>query len=92
MHAIDLPYLFGSFESFAYTPDAQALAISAAMRTAWSSLAGDPISTPPISADGTTLWPAYNDVTASYAEFGDTIAGRTGHRGSRCAGVRAIFL
>jgi len=92
VHAIDIPYLFGTFDIYGYAPDAQALAISEAMRTAWSSLAGDPISTPPISADGTTLWPAYDDTTASYAEFGDTIAGRTGHRGSRCAGVRAVLL
>ena len=92
VHAIDSPYLFGTFNVFGYTPDPQALAISEAMRTAWSSMAGDPTSTPAISADGTTLWPAYNDVTASYAEFGDTIAGRSGHRGSRCAGVRAVLL
>ncbi len=91
-HAIDSPYLFGTFDVYGYTPDAQALAISAAMRTAWSSLAADPMSTPPISADGTTLWPAYDDATASYAEFGDTIVGRTGHRGSRCAGIRALVL
>jgi para-nitrobenzyl esterase len=91
-HAIDSPYLFGTFGVFGYTPDAQALAISAAMRTAWSSLAGDPTTAPAISVDGTTLWPVYNDVSASYAEFGETISGRTGHRGNRCAGVRAVLL
>jgi para-nitrobenzyl esterase len=91
-HAIDSPYLFGTFDVFGYTPDAQALAISEAMRTAWRSMAADPTTAPAISADGTTLWPAYDDVTASYAEFGDTIAGRTGHRGSRCAAVRAVLL
>ena len=54
-HAADIPYLFGTFEVFGYTPDAQALAIRDAMRTAWRSLAAEPGNAPSISTDGTTL-------------------------------------
>jgi carboxylesterase type B len=87
-HAIDIPYLFGSFDVYGYTPDAQALAIRDAMRTAWRSLAADPTAAPAISTDGTTLWPAFDPATASYVEFGDTVAGTIGHRGSRCSALR----
>jgi para-nitrobenzyl esterase len=91
-HAIDLPYLFGTFDAYGYTPDAQALVISDAMRTAWRSLAADPTAVPAISTDGSTLWPAFDPATASYVEFGDTVAGSTNHRGGRCAALRdALF-
>ena len=87
-HAIDLPYLFGTFDVFGYTPDAQALVIRDAMRTAWRALAADPTAAPAISTDGSTLWPAFDPVTASYVEFGDTVAGSTDYRGGRCAALR----
>ena len=87
-HAIDIPYLFGTFDVFGYTPDAQALEIRDAMRTAWRSLASDQTVAPAISTDGTTLWPAFDPATASYVEFGDTVAGSTNHRGGRCAPLR----
>lgn len=91
VHAIDLPYLFGTFDVFGYEPDAQALAIRDAMRTAWRDLAADPTSAPAISPDGTMLWPAFAPETASYVEFGDTISASTSHRGGRCADLRAAL-
>lgn len=90
-HAIDLPYLFGTFDVFGYTPDAQALVIRDAMRTAWRSLAADPTAAPAISTDGSTLWPAFDPATASYVEFGDTVAGSANHRGGRCAALRDVL-
>jgi len=90
-HAIDLPYLFGTFDVFGYTADAQALAIRDSMRTAWRALAVDPMSAPAISTDGTTLWPAFDPVTASYVDFGDSISGSTNYRGGRCADLRAAL-
>lgn len=91
VHAIDSPYLFGTFGVFGYTPDAQALAISDAMRAAWSSLARDQTGAPAISTDGTTLWPAYDPVAAAYVDFGETIAAQIAYRGGRCALVRAAL-
>ncbi len=90
-HAIDIPYLFGTFDVYGYTPDAQALVIRDAMRVAWRSLAADPTSAPSISTDGTILWPAFDPATASYVEFGDTVSGSTNHRGGRCAALRAAL-
>ncbi len=90
-HAIDMAYLFGHFDIIDYTPDDQALAIQTAMRTAWRSLAADPTSAPPISEDGTTLWPAFDPANASYVEFGQSVSASTNHRGGRCADLRAAL-
>ena len=79
-HAIDIPYLFGSFGVYGVTPDPQALAISAAMRSAWSGLASDPTNRPPIAEDGSALWPTYDAATSAYAIFGDSVVGATDHR------------
>jgi para-nitrobenzyl esterase len=88
VHAIDIAYMFGTFDVYGYTPDTQALVIRDAMRIAWRSLAADSTTAPAISADGTTLWPAFDADTASYVEFGDTVVGSTNHRGSRCSDLR----
>jgi para-nitrobenzyl esterase len=90
-HAIDIAYLFGNFDAYGVTPDAQSLAIRDAMRAAWTGLAGDPTSAPPISTEGTVLWPVYQELDATYAEFGETITGKTGHRDYRCADLFALF-
>lgn len=90
-HAIDTAYLFGNYDVFGVTPDAQSLAIMDAMRAAWVGLATDPTGAPPISTDGTTLWPAYSSTDAAYSAFGDTIEAAMGHRGGRCAGLFALF-
>jgi len=90
-HAIDTTYLFGNFATYGITPDTQAFAISAAMRAAWAGLARDPTTAPPISSDGGIFWPIYESSSATWADFGDEIAGKTNHRGGRCADLFAIF-
>jgi len=90
-HAIDMPYLFGTFSAFGVTPDSQSLAIRDAMRAAWAGLAADPASTPPISTDDTNLWPVYDSTTSTYAEFGDAVSGQTDHREGRCAALIAVI-
>jgi para-nitrobenzyl esterase len=90
-HAIDTAYLFGNFASSGITPDTQALAISAAMRAAWTGLARDPTTAPPIAPDASVLWPVYDPSSATWAEFGEEIAGKTDHRAGRCSDLFAIF-
>jgi para-nitrobenzyl esterase len=90
-HAIDIPYLFGNFDVYGYTADAQALAIRDAMRNAWASLITDTTSAPSLSDDGTVLWPIFEPVAATYAEFGDTIGGATNHASGRCAALRNVL-
>jgi len=90
-HAIDTAYLFGNFDAFGITPDAQSLAISNAMRAAWSGLVADPMTAPPISTDATMLCPMYEEADARYAEFGDPVSGQPGHRDYRCADLFALF-
>ena len=91
VHAIDIPYLFGTFDRFDYIPDTQALAIRDSMRLAWSSMANDPTGIPKLSSTDNSEWPLYEPVTASYAEFGDVIGGQVNHRGGRCEALRAVL-
>ena len=90
-HAIDIPLLFGTFDVYGVTPDAQSTAISDAMRRGWRSLANDPMAAPVLSQDGSVVWPAFDETSLTYAEFGETIEARTSHRGGRCVQMRAVF-
>jgi len=90
-HSIDSPYLFGTFDVFGYTPDPEALLISLSMRSAWSSLAHDP-TMPPVLLEGAGItWPAYEATGATYVDFGDPLFVGPGHRGGRCAALRAVL-
>jgi len=91
-HAIDLPYLFGTFDRYGYTPDLQALAISDSMRLAWSSLATDPTTAPTIFEPAGFTWPVYDPAAATYLAFGDPMVSGPGHRDGRCAALRAVLL
>ena len=84
-HAIDVPYLFETFDVFGYTPDAQALAISAAMQGAWIGLAAAPNVAPPFLPQGASNWPVFDSDNIQIVEFGDTIASVAGHRAGRCS-------
>ncbi len=83
-HAIDVPYLFETFDVFGYTPDAQALAISAAIQGAWIGLAAAPNVAPPFLPQGAGNWPAFDGANIQIVDFGDTIASVAGHRSGRC--------
>ena len=90
-HAIDIAYIFGTFAVFGTTPDAQNLAIRDAMRAAWTGLAADPTTAPPISTDGTTLWPVFESENSTYVNFGDDVSGTTNHRDGRCAALIGVL-
>lgn len=91
VHAIDSPYLFGTYDVFAYTPDLQAVFISSAMRLAWSSLAANPTMAPPIVEGSGFTWPAFDPSLATHVAFGDPIHSGSAHRGGRCAALRAVL-
>ena len=90
-HAIDIPLMFGTFDVYGVTPDAQSLVISDAMRRAWRSVAADPTGIPVLAEDGSETWPAFDETSLSYTEFGDVITGQTSHRDGRCVQMRAVF-
>jgi carboxylesterase type B len=90
VHAIDVPYLFETFSVFGYTPDAQALAISAAMQTAWTGLASSPNVPPPFLPQDASSWPPFDSGDIEIVEFGDTIASVSGHRAGRCSQLREL--
>jgi len=90
-HSIDSPYLFGTFDVFGYVPDFDALFIRDVMRSAWSSLAHDPTMPPVVFESTGVTWPAYESTGATYVDFGNPLVTGPGHRGARCAGVRAVF-
>jgi len=92
-HSIDSAYLFGNFDVFNFTPGFIELEIRDSMRSAWSSLAHDPRMAPVIVEEMgvTQTWPVYEPATAAYAHFGVPVYSGVGHRGARCAAVRAVF-
>ena len=90
-HTIDVAHLFGSFDVWGYTPDAQALDLSAAMRNAWVGLASDPTAPPPYLPAGASAWPAYFGTNKQIVQFGDVIDIATEHRAGRCPALLTLF-
>ena len=90
-HTIDVAYLFGSFDVWGYTPDAQALDISAAMRKAWVGLVSDPAAAPPYLPAGSSSWPAYAEANQQIVQFGDIIEIANEHRAGRCPALITLL-
>lgn len=97
VHGIDVAYLFGTFDVFGYTPDADALMISEAMQQAWGSFAASPNAPPSYLPDsfGVTAWPEFvgsgNFVSyGKVTEFDDAVSFRNRHRDERCLDLRSI--
>jgi para-nitrobenzyl esterase len=90
-HTIDVAHLFGSFDVWGYTPDAQALDISTAMRSAWSGLARDSTAAPPYLPGGASSWPAYAEAARQIVQFGDVIEIVNEHRAGRCPALTALL-
>jgi len=90
-HTIDVAHLFGSFDNWGYTPDAEATAISEAMRTAWVGLVSDPSVAPSYLAAPATAWPAYFSMNQQIVEYGEAIDIATEHRGGRCPSLSALL-
>ena len=74
-----------------YTPDAQALDVSAAMRNAWVGLASNPTAPPPYLPTGASAWPAYFQDNKQIVQFGDVIDIATEHRAGRCPALLTLF-
>ena len=91
VHTIDVAHLFGTFDLWGYTPDAQAMELSTAMRYGWRILTMDPTAAPPYLANGSSSWPAFTAANKQVVEFGDTIAIANEHRGDRCQSLYALF-
>lgn len=90
-HTIDVAHLFGSFAIWGYTPDQQALDLATAMRSAWRSMAADPMMPPPYLPMGASAWPVYTEAAQQIVTFGDTITIASEHRGGRCPALLALF-
>ncbi len=81
VHAIELPYVFGSFESIAgYTPTATDLALAESIQGYWTRFArtGDP------AGAGAAVWPAYAIPGDAYLELAPTPAAGDGIRTTEC--------
>jgi para-nitrobenzyl esterase len=89
-HAIDIPYLFATYDQYGLTPDAQGLDIGTAIQGAWASLAADPMAVPPYLPQGASAWPAFDVNDNNYVDFGNTIEPRNGHRADRCETLKTI--
>lgn len=89
-HAVDIPYLFETYDVFGLIPDTQGFDIGTAIQNAWTSLASDPTAVPPFLPQGASAWPTYDINNNNYVEFGNTIESKDGHRVNRCGQLRII--
>jgi para-nitrobenzyl esterase len=80
VHASDLPFWFGTFAAFDFTPDSTEVALSSSMGgyiTRFAA-AGDP------NGDGATHWPTYAASSDPYLDFANTPASDAGLDTSAC--------
>ena len=91
VHAIDVPFLFGTFDVFGHTPDITDAAVMAAMRNAWTGLAKDPTAAPPYLPDGSSSWPGFDAANIQVVNFDAAVTVDTEHRAGRCATFRTII-
>lgn len=92
VHAIDVPFLFETFEVFGHTPDADDANVSTAMQNAWSGLATDPTAPPPYLPQGASAWPAFDIANVQIVNFDAPVALQSIHRLGRCTGLRDLVL
>jgi para-nitrobenzyl esterase len=91
IHAIDLPFLFETYDVFGHTPDADDAAVTDAMQNAWTGLAGDPTAAPPYLPSGASAWPAFDINNIQIVNFNAPMTIDTVHREGRCALLRDII-
>ena len=91
VHAIDVPFLFGTFDVFGHVPDFDDAAVTAAMRNAWTGLAKDPTAAPPYLPSGSSSWPMFDAGDIRAVNFDAPVTVDTVHRGGRCATLRTII-
>ena len=92
MHAIDVPFLFETYDVFGHTPDADDAAVTDAMQNAWAGLASDPTAAPPYMPTGPSSWPPFDINNVQIVNFDATVTVDSVHRGGRCASLRDLIL
>lgn len=91
VHAIDVPFLFGTFDVFGHTPDTDDAAVVAAMRNAWTGLASDPTAAPPYLPSSSSAWPVFDASNIQVVNFDAPVTVDAEHRAGRCATLRTII-
>jgi para-nitrobenzyl esterase len=91
VHAIDVPFLFETYDVFGHTPDADDAAVTDAMQNAWTGLAEDPTAAPPYLPSGASAWPAFDINNVQIVNFNAPMTIDTVHREGRCALLRDII-
>ena len=92
VHAIDVPFLFETYDVFGHTPDADDAAVTDAMQNAWTNLARDPTAAPPYLPSGASSWPAFDIGNVQIVNFNVPMTIDTVHREGRCALLRDIIV
>jgi len=91
VHAIDVPFLFGTFDVFGHTADLDDAGVTAAMRNAWTGLARDPTAAPPYLPLGSSSWPGFDAANIQVVNFDAPMSVDAEHRAGRCATFRTII-
>ncbi len=91
VHAIDVPFLFETYDVFGHTPDADDAAVTDAMQNAWTGLAEDPTAAPPYLPSGASAWPPFDINNVQIVNFNSPMAIDTVHREGRCVLLREII-
>jgi para-nitrobenzyl esterase len=91
IHAIDVPFLFETYDLFGHTPDVDDAAVTDAMQNAWTGLARDPSAAPPYLPSGSSSWPAFDINNVQIVNFNSPMTIDTVHREGRCALLREII-
>jgi para-nitrobenzyl esterase len=91
VHAIDVPFLFETYDVFGHTPDADDAAVTDAMQNAWTALATDPTAAPPYLPSGASSWPPFDINNVQIVNFNAPMTIDTEHRAGRCSLLRNII-
>jgi len=91
VHAIDVPFLFETYDVYGHIPDADDASVTDAMQNAWTGLAADPTAVPPYLPSGSSSWPAFDVSNMQIVNFNSPMTIDTVHREGRCALLRDII-
>jgi len=91
VHAIDVPFLFETYDVFGHTADADDALVTDAMQNAWTGLAADPTAAPPYLPAAASSWPAFDINNVQLVNFDATTTIDTVHRNGRCTALRDLI-
>ena len=91
LHAIDVSFLFETFDVAGHTPDADDAAVTDAMQNAWTGLASDPTAAPPYLPSGSSSWPAFDINNIQIVNINAPMTIDTVHREGRCVQLRDVI-